>query len=347
MKRGSRFFLNVMILFAIATSAVFLAGCGCNGDGTDKDEVNIDTNKLPDVQIKIKRYEKALFSLNIDSLASELKRIQPEYYFFLEADLDDPENIRQMKDYLSDTHIKENYEACMKKYPDLSFLEKDLSLAFSYYKFIFPDSTVPQVYTYVSGGDYEMPIKYNDSVLIIALDMYLGKKYPDYQKYGLPAYKLKWFDTPYLVRDVMEEVGIPACSNDVQNGTFLDQMIALGKLYYFLDVTLPSVPDSIKIKYSAKEMLWCRQNEGNLWSYFVENKVLFSKDPDIMKKYFMDGPFTTTFGKESPPRVAIWVGWQIVRAYMREQKEKDFIRLIREKDAQKILQISKYKPKKS
>ena len=39
-----------------------------------------------------------------------------------------------------------------------------------------------------------------------------------------------------------------------------------------------------------------------------------------------------------------WMGWQIVRNYMRNTDELDLKGLFEEKDAQKILKISKYKP---
>jgi hypothetical protein len=63
-------------------------------------------------------------------------------------------------------------------------------------------------------------------------------------------------------------------------------------------------------------------------------------------KFFSKGPFTTAFGKESPPRTAIWVGWQIVRDYVRKTGQINLKKLIEMKDSQQMLQISNYKPKK-
>jgi len=58
-----------------------------------------------------------------------------------------------------------------------------------------------------------------------------------------------------------------------------------------------------------------------------------------------DGPFTSGFAKESPSRVGKWLGWQIIRAYM-ENNELGLEAMFAEKDSQKILQLSKYKPGK-
>jgi hypothetical protein len=41
----------------------------------------------------------------------------------------------------------------------------------------------------------------------------------------------------------------------------------------------------------------------------------------------------------------VWVGWQIVRKYMQENKDVTLQQLMAQKDAQYILNGSKYKPK--
>jgi hypothetical protein len=332
---------------AVIFLALFLCSCTCN-QGTDEKAgiPEINTDKLPDVKIKIKRYEKAIFSVDQNNLAKELKRIQPEFAIFLDGDLDNKENLMQMEEYLKAPEIKDNYDACMKKYPNLTGIEKELSGAMSYYKYYFPKNRIPEFYSYVSGGDFAEPIKNADSAMIIALDIYLGSDYPMYASYRIPNYKSRWMDSPCIVRDCMEELAINACSTESDNATFLDQMVSMGKVMYVLDATMPQTPDSIKIKYSQAQLDWCKKNEGNIWAFFIENKLLYTKDRDDFTKFFSDGPFTNAFGKESPPRIAIWEGWQITLAYMKEVPDADIKSLLAEKDSQKILQASKYKPKK-
>lgn len=337
---------NLRYNLALCVFAAFIAGCQCN-NGDDKVQIpEVNEDSLPKVEVKIKRYEKALFTLDVKKLQEGLKKIQPEFALFLDGDLNDPQNIEQLSLYIQDPAIRDHYEACTTKYPDLTWLEKELSSSFSLYSYWFPGKKIPEVYTYVSGGDFESPIKNADSALIIAIDLYLGKDYGFYGSCGVPAYKSQWMDQPYIARDCMEELGIPVCSNEKKDGDFLEQMVSMGKLMYFLDVTMPESPDSIKIKYTGAGLDWCKKNEGNVWAFFIDNKILYSKNKNDFLKFFADGPFTSAFGKESPPRIAIWVGWQIVRAYMKETQGADITSLLKETDAQKILQKSKYKPKK-
>ncbi len=338
---------KVIVGLMLGLMAVIMAGCGCNGDQNDKVNIpEVAKDSLPVVDVKVKRYEIALFTIDQKNFQTGLKKIQPEFALFLDGDLNEAENINQLSAYVEDAAIRDHYNACMKKYPTLNNLEKELSSSFSLYSYWFPEKKIPIVYTYVSGGDFTAPIKNADSALIIALDLYLGSKYSFYASCGVPLYKARWMDEPYIARDCMEELGIAACTSEQKNGNFLEQMVGMGKLMYFLDVTMPTTPDSIKIKFTGSWLNWCKKNEGNIWSFFIDNKILYSKSSDDFMKFFADGPFTASFGKESPPRIAIWVGWQIVRAYMNETPDCDIRKLLKETDAQKILQKSKYKPKK-
>ena len=63
-------------------------------------------------------------------------------------------------------------------------------------------------------------------------------------------------------------------------------------------------------------------------------------------KYTAEGPFTAAFSKESAPRIGYWIGWQIVRQYMKNNPEVTLQDLINETDSQLLLSKSKYKPKK-
>ncbi len=48
--------------------------------------------------------------------------------------------------------------------------------------------------------------------------------------------------------------------------------------------------------------------------------MLFSVNNSDIVKYIGEGPFTTDFNKESPARTGAWIGWQIVRKYMDENR---------------------------
>jgi hypothetical protein len=333
-----------VILLITATFSIFLASCTCNHQrdlNVPDKEVAKDT-----MTVKIHRYEKALFNIPNGELAAQLKVLQPEYGIFLDGDLSDSSNIKQLQAYINDKYIRNNYEEVVKMFPDLKDLEGQLTQALKYFKFYFPGKSAPKVYTYVSGMDFELPIKYADSALIIALDMYLGKDYGFYQSCGLPLFKRAYMEKSYIARDCMEQIASYYVYTNPHDATLLDHMVKAGKILYFIDATLPQMADSVKIKYQTHQLKWCTDNESRIWAFFIDKKMLYSQNGQENMKLMIDGPFTSGFGKESAPRPAMWMGWQIVRAYMNENRDISIKSMLLEPDSKKILQLSKYKPKK-
>ena len=102
------------------------------------------------------------------------------------------------------------------------------------------------------------------------------------------------------------------------------------------------------MRYPKSKMNWCLSNEGSIWSYFVENKLLFSSHYQNKQRFIEDAPFSkfyTSFDVDSPGRIGQWIGWRIVKSYMDSHPEISFTELIIEQDVQKILRESRYKPK--
>ena len=102
----------------------------------------------------------------------------------------------------------------------------------------------------------------------------------------------------------------------------------------------------LKSGYSSSQLAWCRTNEKLIWSFFIDNKLLFSFDPNLMNKYVNDGPTTNGFPKESPGNIGQFIGWQIVRSYMKNHPGVSLQKLMEEKDLIKIYNESQYKPGK-
>ena len=81
-----------------------------------------------------------------------------------------------------------------------------------------------------------------------------------------------------------------------------------------------------------------------MWNYLVEQKMLYSNKRMDILRYLNDGPYTTGFPLESPSRTGIWIGWQIIREYMKKYKEVTLEELMNKNDYQQILNDSRYYP---
>ena len=304
----------------------------------------IDESLLEIGDVKIHRYGKALFEIDTTDFLSEVRSMQNEFPLFLGYDIGNSNKLLPLYEYVTDTQLISISKKTMEVYPDLISEENQLSDAFSRYHYFFPDKKIPVVYTYISDLYFEKPVIVDDSVVIIALDVYLGESFTKYRSLGLPYYKIRCMTPDNIVVDVMKSLYVANLNHRNKQKTSLDKMIAAGKLLYFLDAVLPDIPDSLKICYITDQMKWVEENKKNVWAFMVKNKLFYSADYKIQTKLMEDGPFTKGFSNDSPPRLGIWLGWKIVREYMDKHPNISLESLLKNEDAQVIFNQSGYKP---
>jgi hypothetical protein len=314
----------------------------CNGAS---DSRNPDISDVKIENIKLHRYEQALFNIDKSKLKQELERLQPDFPMFLDGDLSDSANLKRIYDYLSDTMLVSVYKDCQVKYPNLTALESELTQAFRHLKYFYSERNLPDVYTYVSGFDYEYPVQYYDGHLLVALDMYLGVDYPRYRKLGLANYILRRFTSEYLARDCMMAIAQSQTDNRKVGSALLDKMIDEGKKLWFVSAMMPDLSYSVLFDYTPEQLDWATNGESIVWAFLIENEMLYSTEMQHSQKLISDGPFTSYFGAESPPRLGMFIGYKIVSSYMERNKEIYISQLMSNYSAQEILNRSGYKPK--
>ncbi len=317
----------------------------CNRNNSKPFKV-AEIEKSENVDIKIKRFENALFQIKPSELNAGLKKIQKEFRFFLNADLNDTINTVQMYSFISDPLIQDLYKDVSKKYFDLSIEEKELSSAFSFFKHYFPSKLSPQIFSYVSGLAYENPIKYNDTSMAIALDCYFGKNSKYYNELKIPVFISMRMQRSFISIDCMKNVVWSLLPDISPESSFIERMIYDGKVLYFLDAVLPEKEDTLKIGYTFSQMDWCNRNQGNVWAYIIDNQLLYTTDFKTINMFFGERPFTSIFTNKSPARLGSWIGWQLIRAYMQKNKDITLAQLLEHNDPQQILNKSGYHPKK-
>lgn len=318
----------------------------------DKNRLKIDVSNVDIKPIKIERMEHELFGANPDNISATSSQLYSKYGTFYaryisnivgRGGVSDSTVLFNLKQFVTDKNMSQIYSTIKTKYPDLNSTEEQLTLAFKHYHYYFPEKTIPRVVTVISALNYSVAA--SDSILGIGIDMYMGSKNKIYDMTEFPMYKRRIMEKEFIVCDAIKG-WITSEFNDMpmSKDDFLNHAIGFGKIMYLLDATMPETADSIKIGFTQKQLDWCKKNEENMWKYFIENKILFSTDPSEYSKFFTDGPFTSSFKGDSPARVGYWVGWQIVRNFMSKNPDITINQLIEEKDAQKILNKSKYKP---
>ncbi|MCX6281383.1 MAG: hypothetical protein NTU51_05425 [Bacteroidetes bacterium] len=316
--------------------------CGCGR----RSNMDADVSKIDCPPVKVQRYDLDLFNANTTGFRDDVTKLLPKYRLFLGDSLASPSKLASLKEYLDNPRNQDLIKAVRLKYPEVNDIEQGLTGAFKHFKYFFPSFRIPRVYAYISGGDYEYPVQYSDSVLLIGLDNYLGKDYAPYKADGVPLYSTDRMDERYVVPDCVRLLANSNFPVETGGGSLLDVMVESGKRLYIQDAILPQTPDRIKIGFTQAQYDWIKKNEFQVWAAIIENHMLYSNDGRIIRVFTSDGPFTVEFGKESPPLLGNWIGWQIVKQYMERNPDVAIERLLKEKDSQKILAGSKYKPEK-
>lgn len=304
----------------------------------------VPENKLPKVQVKIHRYGKALFGIQLKDFKAGLKKIQPDFLPFLNASLDDTANVNQLYRYVSDTQIQYVYHKTLQAFPNLNREQQQLQSAFAHLAYYYPGYALPEVYTYVSDLYYEHPVMKQGRSVVIALDDYLGAKFPLYTDLNIPRYHRRCMANENMVVDVVRTLYQNDFQQNIHSKTLLDNMLEAGKELYFVDAMLPEVADTLKICYSGSQLQWMEKNKKEVWAVIVRNRFLYSTDYMLINKMTQPGPFSDGFSHASPPAMARWFGWQMVRQYMKGHPKVTLQKLLKMKDAQTFLEDSGYKP---
>lgn len=225
---------------------------------------------------------------------------------------------------------------------DRQLIDEQLTEAFRYFAYYFPDKVIPEVFTCVSG--FNQSIIMTDSLMGIGLDKYLGRECEYYPRLGIPKYQQQNMHPAKIVPDALYAWYMSEFPFEGYGQQLIDRMIYEGKLLYMLDATLPDTPDSLKIGFSRKQLDFCNDRENAMWTYLAEHKMLFSNERMDIKRYTDDSPYTSSFTADSPGRTGNWLGWQIVKAYMAKNPGVTIPQLMQEKDCKKILNFSTYQP---
>jgi hypothetical protein len=215
-------------------------------------------------------------------------------------------------------------------------------------KFYYPDFKMPKVYTVVTGFSNDLFV--DSTMIVIGLDYFLGKNtrynVRNHKGEKLPAYMVARYQKEYIVPAAMILFAQLFNQRDDLDKTLLAEMIAFGKTYQFAKMTQPDTPDSLIISYSADEIEKCSANQAILWAHFVQKNLFFDKSFANVNKYIGERPFTSEIGDDCPGRIGRWIGWQIVRSYLKNNPDVNLPLLMSEKNAQFIFEKSKYKPTK-
>jgi len=303
-----------------------------------KNEIDEAASEI-DLHVHINRFDQDFFSSDPDQLPNLKKR----YPFFFPPGNADHVWTEKMKNPL----WRELFETTQKVFGDFKKQQDELDAFFKRIKYLFPAIQTPEVYTIVGDMDYQLKTVYAHDKLIIPLELYLGENSKFYQN-EFPKYIRQNFKPSQLMPDVAEQFASKMVAYP-SDKTFLAGIIYQGKIQYLKEMLLPDATKSDIIGYQNKDIEWCKENERYIWQYFVEKGLLYKTDAQLANRFTNPAPFSKFYlaeiDNESPGRVGVWIGWQIVSSYMKNNDTK--LTDLLKKPAVEIFEKSQYKPKKN
>jgi gliding motility-associated lipoprotein GldB len=329
------------IVFSLSL-ILMLASCNRNPQKINVSNVSVD--------LKIRHLDAYLLQQKQDQMKDAIPLMKRWYGDFFDiftyrmiaiGGTEQPNFPELLYSFVSDTLIRK-LELNVAEKVDTVQLRKELESAFKHYKYYFPSKELPVIYTCISGFNQSVVI--SEKLIGVSLDKYMGTDSPFYEQLGLPVYKRKNMHPEKIVPDMMQAWADAEWPKPDKDNSLLSHMIQQGKVLYFMDAMLPDLNDTLKIGFSEKQLGFCRKNEAKMWTYLAEHKMLFTTDRMSIKRVIDDGPYTATFSEESPARSGVWLGWQIVRSYMKQNKDIKLADLMNNSDVQLILNQSGYRP---
>ncbi len=269
----------------------------------------------------------------------DLPNLKSKYPFLFPEQVPDTLWIEKMQSELQ----HEIHSEVLTAFPDFDEETQRIERFFKYASHYFPDVEIPKIYTLAEEVNYRQKLVLTDELLFISLDNYLGKDHKFYQ--GLAKYIAFQQDKLFLISDIAEAFAKQQL-NRKRSRTFLADMIYHGKILYFKDVLMPFETDAQKIYYSEDQWEWAQSNTTEIWSYFVERNLIYSTDKRLEDRFINLGPYSKFYlelDQESSPRIGQYIGWQIVRNYMKKFPNTNLKELL-ELEADVIFKKSKYKP---
>ena len=215
----------------------------------------------------------------------------------------------------------------------------------------FPDDTleIPQFCTFANGFFTQGDSRSIDQIQVLphyfglGLHYFLGKDLLFYPAL-IPAYMRQRFDKKYievLVASSIAEGMVPEVDPRSQP-TLLDHIIRKGVVQYFIDKLLPASDDSLKLFYSAEQMGWAETYEPAIYKELLPE--LYSTNYLQYRDYLEEKPFSSQFSEEAPPRLGQFLGWKMIRTYMKKNPSVSLAKLTENTAYEEIFKAAQYRP---
>jgi len=317
-----------------------------------KTKESLDTSQIS-LKMKPIRYDQLFFQLDTTDLTKSLDQLGKKYPNFTNlytttlagfGNAGTPRFDTALRQFLSLPDYRNLYDTVQIRFPNTKKLDKELETTFKNIAYFFPEEKQEKVFYFISGLNLWSAITI-DSAVGVGLDMYLGEQFPFYSSVQIPAYEVRNRVPERISVEVAKAIFEAKFPFEYEGKSLLEMMLYKGKELYFVEQVCREKSDALIVGYTPAQAEWCEQNEEGVYYFFAKKELLYSTTWQDIMPYINDGPNTAGMPSEAPGNMGSWLGWQLVRNYMKEHPQESLSSLMRNKlPAQQFMRAAKYKP---
>jgi len=298
------------------------------------------------------RYEQLLAGINTANEAPGLHRLVEAHQefslvYFLRVINDsykpDTSFARIFDLYAKSPVIRDLKDTLPKVFGDLRPEEKAYAEAFARLSTLLSGTVVPRVYTCLTEFGVGV-FSTSDTIMGLSLDMYFGSGNKYYNTETWPVYIQRTMNRENIVSNLLKNYIRNSVLPQVEPRTLLDHMIDQGKEVYLLRRLIRPEQDTLIYDYSKEQLQFCRDNEKQMWAYFLAEKLIYSDQYKKIQKFVTPAPSSPGMPPAAPGRTSAYLGGQIIEAYMERHPQMDVRKMLANTDSQRILEEARYKP---
>ncbi|MGB3850554.1 MAG: DUF2268 domain-containing putative Zn-dependent protease [Tunicatimonas sp.] len=331
--------------FSHRTLLILISGCASALFSCQSDSCR----SIPDLSdtpasVSVVHWDDSLFAAQSSQDIEDLLHRHPDFaqtYLRAGANLADSALARRYYQLINNPSIdtlRQQAEATFGNYSDLT---ASLRQSFRLTKHYFPSFTPPTVYTTFTGlGTFGDDLLVTDSLLVVSTEFFIG-----------PTARYRPQTHDYILNRYRPASLVPGCllllsdrfnATDMNDQSLIAEMIYYGKSYYFVQQTMPCLPDSTLLGYTSEQMRLVDENRQLIWSHFVDDELFFKSDQTTKTRYLGDRPGTAEINNRLPGQLGRWLGYQVVQAYA--ERTGASLPEVMQQEAQQIFTQARYRP---
>lgn len=159
---------------------------------------------------------------------------------------------------------------------------------------------------------YPQSIVRVDSVVLIALNHYLGADFDGYSH--LQAYQRRQKTPAMLPYNLAEAIVATQRPFDRSGQTVLSRMLYEGAVVSAVMSIVPKASLHMALGCTPEELDWMQAHEKEMWSDMALRRMVYDSSPVAIDRLFQPAPASPMLDGQAPGRAARYIGYKIVQS---------------------------------